>query len=138
MTGVLTRAQRRRILAIVIGAAVIEANTPRQRAANKHRNRRQALLDIEALSASQFKKRFRMSKNSFASLLDIIREDLTVDEHMAEISSGDPVFEYLQLAICIRYLAGVILLVFVLLVLKHTQVAATSTSLTSTRFTRPP
>ena len=61
-----------------------------------------------------------MSKNSFASLLDIIREDLTVDEHMAEISSGDPVFEYLQLAICIRYLAGAILLVFVLLVLTHT------------------
>jgi hypothetical protein len=138
MTSVLTRAQKRRLLAVIIGAAVIEANTPRQRAANKHRDRRQALLDIEALSASQFKKRFRMSKNSFAALLDIVREDLKVDEHMAAVSSGDPVFEYLQLAICIRYLAGVILLVFVLLVLTHTQVAATLTLLTFTRFTSQP
>ncbi len=79
-----------------------------------------------------------MSKNSFAALLDIVREDLKVDEHMAAVSSGDPVFEYLQLAICIRYLAGVILLVFVLLVLTHTQVAATLTLLTFTRFTSQP
>lgn len=102
----LTRKQKRALLAIAIGAAVIEENTPREREPNKHRNRRQALKNIDLLTERQFKRRFRMSKDRFSVLLDAIREDIRVDEHMAEISSGDPVFEYLQLAICIRYLAG--------------------------------
>lgn len=106
----LTRKQKRALLAIAIGAAVIEENTPREREPNKHRNRRQALKNIDLLTERQFKRRFRMTKDRFSVLLDAIREDIRVDEHMAEISSGDPVFEYLQLAICIRYLAGAALL----------------------------
>ena len=82
-----------------------------------------------------------MSKDRFSVLLDAIREDIRVDEHMAEISSGDPVFEYLQLAICIRYLAGAALLHVLwsrCCSSRYPQVAATLILLTHTLFMKQP
>ena len=78
------------------------------------RDRKKAMQDIAALTDAQFKQRFRMGRNPFAALLADIRHDLEVDEHMAEISSGGPVYPYLQLAICLRYLAGTMSLLLLL------------------------
>jgi hypothetical protein len=102
---VLTRRERF-LVAIVIGAIVIDANTPRQRDANKHRDRVGAMKEVAELTDAQFKQRFRMTRNAFAGLLQTIRHDLERNERMAIRSSKEPIFPYLQLCICLRYLAG--------------------------------
>ncbi len=102
---VLTRREKF-LMSIVIGAIVIDANAPRERAPNKHRDRKGALNDVAELTDAEFKKRFRMNRNAFAGLLATIRHDLERNEKMAIRSSKEPVFPYLQLCICLRYLAG--------------------------------
>ena len=102
---VLTRREKF-LMMIVLGGIVIDANTPRERAPNKHRDRVGAMREVADLAEPQFKVRFRMNRNAFAGLLQTIRHDLERDERMATRSSGEPVFPYLQLCICLRYLAG--------------------------------
>jgi hypothetical protein len=58
-----------------------------------------------------------MGRNTFQALLADIRHDLEVNDKMAELSSGSSVYPYLQLAICLRYLAGTISLLLLLLLL---------------------
>jgi hypothetical protein len=94
------------LMSIVIGAIVIDANTPRQRAPNKHRDRKGAMKEVAELTDPEFKKRFRMHRNAFAGFLQTIRHDLEINEKMAVRSSKEPVYPYLQLCICLRYLAG--------------------------------
>ena len=102
---VLTRREKF-LMSIVIGAIVIDANAPQARAPNKHRDRKGAMNDVAALTDAEFKKRFRMNRNAFAGLLATIRDDLERNEKMAIRSSKEPVFPYLALCICLRYLAG--------------------------------
>ncbi len=93
-------------MTIVIGAIVIDANTPRERIGNKHRDRIGAMREVAELTDAQFKQRFRMKRPAFEGLLQTIRHDLERNEGMAIRSSKEPVFPYLQLCICLRYLAG--------------------------------
>ena len=58
-----------------------------------------------------------MGRNAFQALLADIRHDLEVNDKMAELSSGSSVYPYLQLAICLRYLAGTMSLLLLLLLL---------------------
>jgi hypothetical protein len=102
---VLTRRQKF-VMLVAICAAVGEANVPRERKPNKHRDRNGAMHDIAELTDAQFKQRFRMTRNNFAGLLATIRHDLDKNEEMARRSSKEPVFPYLQLCIALRYLAG--------------------------------
>ena len=102
---VLTRRQKF-VMLVAICAAVVEANVPRERLPNKHRNRVGAMKDIAELTDPQFKQRFRMTRSAFAGLLATIRHDLEKNEGMALRSSKEPVFPYLQLCIALRYLAG--------------------------------
>ena len=102
---VLTRRQKF-VMLVAICAVVGEANVPRERSRNKHRDRVGAMRDISELTDPQFKQRFRMTRNAFAGLLATIRHDLERNENMALRSSKEPVFPYLQLCIALRYLAG--------------------------------
>jgi hypothetical protein len=121
---ILTRLQKKKLLvAITVCAVAIDAQMPRERLGNVHRwvlvlavydsrcdvafrDRRAAMVALGQLTDVQFKRRFRMTRMSFESLLATIRHDLERDEDMAGRSSRDPVFPYLQLAIALRYLAG--------------------------------
>jgi hypothetical protein len=102
---VLTRRQKF-VMLVAICAVVGEANVPRERSRNKHRDRVGAMKDISELTDPQFRMRFRMTRNAFAGLLATIRHDLERNENMALRSSKEPVFPYLQLCIALRYLAG--------------------------------
>jgi hypothetical protein len=104
----LTRGQKFFLLVTASAAALDddeESKRPRRKP-NQHRDRTRAMNDVFALSDKDFKARFRMSRPTFARLLDDIRPDLEKCDEMAIRSSKEPVYPYLRLCIGIRYLAG--------------------------------
>ena len=58
------------------------------------------------LSDSDFRRVFRMQRNTFLSLLNVIRPDLERDGVMAARSSGGRIEPEIRLALTLRLLAG--------------------------------
>jgi hypothetical protein len=76
------------------------------RAGNKQRDRRAALLKITTMSDAYFKRMFRLDRSTFSWLLNLIRPKIQGCEKQACCSSGSPVFPEIKLALALRFLAG--------------------------------
>ena len=59
-----------------------------------------------SLSAHEFRRAFRMSKDNFYILLHLVEDDLRKDKFKAMNSSGSPVTPLIKLAATLRWLAG--------------------------------
>ena len=97
--------------AMLAGAAVLlSATTGATRMANKHRNRQEAMARIEGYSASEFRRRFRMSRERFNIIVEDIRSKVQPMTPLGIVraiaSSGGIVHAELRLAATLRILSG--------------------------------
>eukprot|EP00873_Tetraselmis_striata_P033163 jgi/Tetstr1/453427/TSEL_040409.t1 len=79
------------------------------RAGNEKRDRDQALRRLSQYSDGVFRRRFKLTRKRFWSLLDVLRPDLELDDlgqRKARNSSGSPVPPECKLAVTLRWLAG--------------------------------
>lgn len=58
------------------------------------------------LHTQEFDKTYRMSHGTFVELVNILREDITVDEVKARASGAEPIYPELVVAVGLRWLAG--------------------------------
>lgn len=80
---------------------------PRDRRGNIHRQREQKVHELQAEDDDFFRIRFRLFKNDFYSLVNLIKPVLeTRYPEMAILSSGSKLYTELLLAGTLRYLAG--------------------------------
>eukprot|EP00873_Tetraselmis_striata_P040662 jgi/Tetstr1/460926/TSEL_006078.t1 len=76
---------------------------------NEKRDRDQALRRLSQYSDGVFRRRFKLTRKRFWSLLDVLRPDLELDDlgqRKARNSSGSPVPPECKLAVTLRWLAG--------------------------------
>ena len=73
---------------------------------NRHRNRGYAIEEMSNLSDTEFKKMFRMCRESFFDLEKQLDPILSRDEEMSSRSSGSPITTRTRLAVTLRWLAG--------------------------------
>eukprot|EP00873_Tetraselmis_striata_P000122 jgi/Tetstr1/420386/TSEL_011502.t1 len=79
------------------------------RAGNEKRDRDQALRRLSQYSDGVFRRRFKLTRKRFWSLLDVLRPELELDDlgqRKARNSSGSPVPPECKLAVTLRWLAG--------------------------------
>lgn len=105
------RRRRRRKIALVLMLLYYSyyycEETPIFRAPNLHRHRINALNKIRAKDDLFFKDSYRMSRENFYSLLELISPHLVAENTQKAInSSGSPVDPEILLAATLRFLAG--------------------------------
>ena len=79
------------------------------RAANRHRDRETWKENSAQMSGKKFRKRFKVSRQRFSSLADLIAphvEPDSIGKMMAEISSGSYIPSEVYLAVTLRWLSG--------------------------------
>lgn len=101
-------------LVVLAGTAVVCAvaagATTAFRAANIHRKRADAILRLEGYSPSEFRRRYRMSRERFNKIVEMIRPDVQPTSPVAIAraiaSSGSVITAELRLGAAIRILSG--------------------------------
>jgi hypothetical protein len=77
------------------------------RAPNRKRNRGYGLKEMDLLSDNDFKRMFRLSRNAFNFLFEILQDAyIESDEIKAKASSGSTISLRTKLAVSLRWLAG--------------------------------
>lgn len=78
------------------------------RSPNKHRHKRVPFWTerVDELSEDDFKRRYKVSKKTFAIMVEKLRPHLEPNHTRARASSGSPVTTELQLSMTLRWLAG--------------------------------
>ena len=86
---------------------VPKANLSRRRAAPRNRNRGYALQEMDNLSASEFKRMFRLNREAFYWLLLLIKKDIEPKSSLRQHLHFDrEITAKTKLAITLRWLAG--------------------------------
>ena len=80
--------------------------SPRYRTRYSAEERGFVLKKFDKLSDDMFKRMFRMSRESFYKLHDVIEDLIEVDEVKAKCSTGASISTVVKLAITLRHLAG--------------------------------
>jgi hypothetical protein len=78
----------------------------RRKPKNSHRNRGFAVNEIQNLSESVFTRMFRLDRDSFYELAEVLDSKLHRDAMKATCSSGSPITTVTRLAVTLRWLAG--------------------------------
>jgi hypothetical protein len=98
-------------ICVLVGtAAVCALGALATRAANKHRNREEALARLQGYSEAEFRRRYRISRERFNNLAEIIRPQVEpttpVAIARAIASSGSVVKAELRVGAALRVLSG--------------------------------
>eukprot|EP01031_Cornospumella_fuschlensis_P045526 gene45526-55718_t len=78
----------------------------RRKPRNAHRNRGFALNEMENLRDEVFKRMFRVDRDTFAELEELLKPIIGRNEQKAENSSGSFISVRTRLAVTLRWLAG--------------------------------
>jgi len=73
---------------------------------NSHRDRGFALREMDDMKPELFKRMFRLDRQSFDELVELLDPLIKRDDKYATISSGSPISTRTRLAICLRWLSG--------------------------------
>ena len=113
LRSVIVRRRKWSYRAAVIAASSVSLHeggvyrTRRKRKGNRKRNRGFALIEMEQLDPSIFKKMFRVDRSTFDEIVVLISPFLRQqDERKARNSSGSPISLRTRLAVTLRWLAG--------------------------------
>ena len=92
-------------IAAVIGSFKLDRQrASSERSANTPRDRAQVKMKIMTMKPATFKRNYRLDRDSFMSLLSEIRNDL--EPHPGQVREENNVDPMIQLAVCLRMLAG--------------------------------
>ena len=95
---------------LAAGAVAVAVAATRSRIANIHRKREEAMSRLEGYSESEFRRRYRMSRERFNNIVDMIRPKVEpttpVAIARAIASSGSIVKAELRLGASLRILSG--------------------------------
>lgn len=73
---------------------------------NRRYNREYGLRKMREMTDFEFARMFRMNRETFGKLVEIVRPHLQVDEAQARRSSGSPISVTTKVACALRWLAG--------------------------------
>eukprot|EP00170_Pyropia_yezoensis_P001830 contig_7775_g1834 len=90
----------------VVSTAAVAAAPQRRTSRSGTRSRQYMPLTLAALADADFRLLFRMDRDTFWALFDLVRSSLETNEEMAILSSGQPIPPECRLAMALRVLAG--------------------------------
>lgn len=90
----------------VVSTAAVDAAPQRRTSRSGTRSRQDMPLTLAALANADFRLLFRMDRDTFWALFDLVRASLETSEEMAILSSGQPIPPECRLAMALRVLAG--------------------------------
>lgn len=99
------------LVAVAVAVAAVSAAAssvvPRSRDSLRGRRSRWSMpYVLEDLPDTDFRMLYRMEREDFHALLELLRDNISANEDMASLSAGEPIPAECRLAMSLRILAG--------------------------------